>query len=137
MKKFLFAVLCAAALSSCGKIEDTPEIIIETESYEVSSAGGELNIKLSTPGIDDVDIDYPNNNEWVYDKEEDAYVPANGWIEIISFTNNDNSTRALPLYNSGIKLNILPNDSGYERKAYIEVISFNLHKTITIIQSAN
>jgi hypothetical protein len=135
MKKILFALLCVATLSSCA-IEDCPEILIDKDTHYISAAGGELNIELTTTGLDDVDIDYHNNSEWIYDQESDSYVPANEWIEIVTFTNNNN-TRALPLCNSGITLNILPNDSGYERKAYLEVTSFNKSETITIIQTAN
>ena len=133
MKKFLFASLIACfALASCGKITDTPSLEFEQSSYVVSESGGELVIPVVSTGIDDVRVSYSlNSDRWDTDQQGNL-TPKEGWIKIKKVIWE--TTRELPVFDSGVVLEVEPNTSNYERKASVIVRSFTISKSVEIIQ---
>ena len=135
MKKSLFASIIACfALASCGKITDTPSLEFEQSSYVVSENGGELMIPVVSTGIDDVRVSYSHYDRWNTDSQGNL-TPKEGWIKIKQVILE--TTRALPIFDSGVVIEVKPNTSGYERKAEVIVGSFTISKSVEIIQPAS
>ena len=132
MKKFLFASLVACfALASCGKITDTPSLEFEHSSYVVSESGGELVIPVFSTGIDDVRVSYSHSDRWDTDSQGNL-TPKEGWIKIKKVIWE--TTRELPVFDSGVVIEVEPNTSSYERRAKVIVRSFTISKSVEIIQ---
>ena len=131
MKKFL--VLAVAALSMFGcAIEDTPVVSFYEESYTVSSKGGELIIPVNSTGVDEVSISYQSGMDaWEVDPETGDKTP-NGWIKLVKVI--EHHTRDLAQWDSGIVLQIEPNDRGFERIGYVTVRSFMAESKVAIKQ---
>ena len=133
MKKFLILAVAALAMVGCA-IEDTPVVSFYEESYTVSSDGGELIIPVSSTGIDAVTISYQSSMDaWEVDPETGDRTPS-GWIKVVKLIEHYEQTRDLAQWDSGIYLQIEPNEEGAERIGYVTVSSFMLEKKVTIKQ---
>ena len=132
MKKFLFMAVAALVMAGCA-IKDVPSVTFFEESYTASSKGGELIIPVRSTGVDDVVISYKSSSDaWEVDPETGDRVPG-GWIEIKKIIEH-HATRDLPEWDSGIVLQIEPNDRGAERVGYVTVKSFQAEAKVTIKQ---
>lgn len=137
MKKLLFIAIAAVAsiaFTSCGP-EDCPEVRFDLQQLNVDADGGDYTIKVTSTGIDNVNI-YFDNLE--YD-EDGNQQPGEQWITIneVIYDYDENATRDLPLFISGVDITVAPNTTGVTRKARIYAESFNKTDTIEIIQLAN
>lgn len=131
MKKFLFASLIACfAFASCAPT-DTPSLEFEQSSYVVSESGGELVIPVVSTGIDDVRVSYSHSDRWDTDQQGNL-TPKEGWIKIKKVIWE--TTRELPVFDSGVVIEVKPNTSNYERRAKVIVRSFTISKSVEIIQ---
>jgi hypothetical protein len=135
MKKLLFIAIAAVAsiaFTSCGP-EDCPEIRFDLQQLNVDAEGGDYIIKVTSTGIDNVNI-------YFFEYDEDGNLqPGEQWITLneVIYDYDENATRDLPLFISGIDITVLPNTTGVTRKARIYAESFNKTDTIEIIQLAN
>lgn len=133
MKKFLILAVAALAMVGCA-IKDTPAISFYEESYTVSSEGGELIIPVSSTGIDAVTISYQSSMDaWEVDPETGDRTPS-GWIKVVKLIEHYEQTRDLAQWDSGIYLQIEPNEGGVERIGYVTVRSFMIEKKVAIKQ---
>ena len=134
MKRFIVLAVAAIALMGCA-IEDTPVVQFNEESYTVSSSGGELIIPVSSTGVDEVRISYQSGMDaWeVIDPETGDRVPS-GWIKVVKVIEHYEQTRELAQWQSGIYLQIEPNEGGVERIGYVTVRSFMAEAKVTIKQ---
>lgn len=133
MKKFLILAVAALAMVGCA-IKDTPTIEFYEESYTVSSEGGELIIPVSSTGIDAVTISYQSSMDaWEVDPETGDRTPS-GWIKVVKLIEHYEQTRELAQWDSGIYLQIEPNEGGAERIGYVTVRSFMIEKKVAIKQ---
>ena len=132
MKKFLVMAVAAIAMVGCA-IEDTPVVSFYEESYTVSSKGGELIIPVNSTGVDAVTISYRSSMDaWEVDPETGDRTPS-GWIKVVKLIEHYD-TRDLAQWDSGIVLQIDPNEEGAERIGYVTVSSFMAEKKVTIKQ---
>ena len=132
MKKFLILAVAVLATVGCA-IEDKPVVSFYEESYTVSSDGGELIIPVNSTGVDEVSISYQSGMDaWEIDPETGDKTPS-GWIKIVKVIEHYD-TRDLAQWDSGIVLQIEPNDSSVERIGYVTVRSFMIEKKVTIKQ---
>ena len=142
--RFFFAVAVVAIVAvSCereiipDKIWDKPSCEFLQESMTVAAEGGEMVIPVESTGVDNVYISYKYGDMWDVNTDNGDLTPKDGWIELVKvITDYDESTRALPIYHSGISIKVEPNTTGYERVAKITVQSFTKSDSIEIIQSA-
>ena len=133
MKKLLIIAIAALAMVGC-RIEDIPSVSFPTESYTVSSKGGELIIPVNSTGVDRVTITYQSSMDaWEVDPETGDRTPG-GWIKLVKVIERHDSTRALAQWTSGICLEIESNDTGVEREGYVTVESFQAKAKVTIKQ---
>lgn len=133
MKKFLILAVAALAMVGCA-IEDTPVVSFSQEEYTVSSKGGELIIPVNSTGVDDVQITYRSSMDaWEIDPETGDRTPS-GWIKLVKVIEHYEQTRDLAQWDSGIYLQIEPNESGVERIGYVTVRSFMAEAKVTIKQ---
>ena len=133
MKKFLVMAVAAIAMVGCA-IEDIPSVSFYEESYTVSSEGGELIIPVSSTGVDGVEITYRSSMDaWEIDPETGDRTPS-GWIKLVKVIEHYEQTRELAQWDSGIYLQIEPNERGAERIGYVTVCSFMAEKKVTIKQ---
>ena len=134
MKRFIVLAVAAIALMGCA-IEDTPVVQFNEESYTVSSSGGELIIPVSSTGVDEVRISYQSGMDaWeIIDPETGDRVPS-GWIKVVKVIEHYEQTRELAQWQSGIYLQIEPNEGGVERIGYVTVRSFMAEAKVTIKQ---
>ena len=133
MKKFLIMAVAAFAMVGCA-IEDTPAISFYEESYTVSKEGGELIIPVNSTGIDAVTISYRSSMDaWEVDPETGDRTPS-GWIKVVKLIEHYEQTRDLAQWDSGIYLQIEPNEEGAERIGYVTVSSFMAEQKVTIKQ---
>ncbi len=134
MKRFIVLAVTAIALVGCA-IEDTPVVQFNEESYTVSSEGGELIIPVSSTGVDEVRISYQSGMDaWeIIDPETGDRVPS-GWIKVVKVIEHYEQTRELAQWQSGIYLQIEPNNGGVERIGYVTVRSFMAEAKVTIKQ---
>lgn len=133
MKKFLIMAVAALAMVGCHKIQDIPEVSFYEESYTVSSQGGELVIPVNSTGVDDVQITYQSGMDaWEIDPETGDRTPG-GWIKLVKVIEHYD-TRDLAQWDSGIVLQIEPNEGGVERIGYVTVRSFMAEEKVTIKQ---
>ena len=134
MKRFIVLAVAAIALVGCA-IEDTPVVQFNEESYTVSSEGGELIIPVSSTGVDEVRISYQSGMDaWeVIDPETGDRVPS-GWIKVVKVIEHYEQTRELAQWQSGIYLQVEPNEGGVERIGYVTVRSFMAEAKVTIKQ---
>ena len=134
MKRFIVLAVAAIALMGCA-IEDTPVVEFSESSYTVSSEGGELIIPVSSTGVDEVRISYQSGMDaWeVIDPETGDRVPS-GWIKVVKVIEHYEQTRELAQWQSGIYLQIEPNEGGVERIGYVTVRSFMAEAKVTIKQ---
>ena len=124
--------VAAIAMVGC-VIEDTPVVSFYEESYTVSSDGGELIIPVSSTGVDAVTISYRSSMDaWEVDPETGDRTPS-GWIKVVKLIEHYD-TRDLAQWDSGIVLQIDPNEEGAERIGYVTVSSFMAEKKVTIKQ---
>ena len=132
MKKFLVLAVAAIAMVGC-VIEDIPAVSFSQEEYTVSSQGGELIIPVSSTGVDDVQITYQSGlDAWEIDPETGDKTPS-GWIKVVKVIEHYD-TRDLAQWDSGIVLQIEPNERGVERIGYVTVSSFMAEAKVTIKQ---
>ena len=132
MKKFLILAVATLAMVGCA-IEDTPVVSFSQESYTVSSDGGELIIPVNSTGVDDVQITYQSGlDAWEIDPETGDKTPS-GWIKVVKVIEHYD-TRDLAQWDSGIVLQIEPNEEGAERIGYVTVCSFMAEEKVTIKQ---
>ena len=113
--------------------KDVPAVSFNQDTYTVSRDGGELIIPVSSTGIDNVTIYYPNGDMWEVEPQTGDMIPALGWIKLVKVI-NDYNTRALAQWTSGLKWEIAPNTTDHERSATITVRSFNTEATVTVKQ---
>ena len=133
MKKLLIIAIAALAMVGC-RIEDIPSVSFPTESYTVSSKGGELIIPVNSTGVDRVTITYQSGMDaWEVDPETGDRTPG-GWIKLVKVIERHENTRSLAQWTSGICLEIEPNDTGVEREGYVTVESFQAKAKVTIKQ---
>ena len=132
MKKFLVLAVAALAMVGCA-IEDTPVVSFSQESYTVSSEGGELIIPVNSTGVDGVEITYQSSMDaWEVDPETGDRTPG-GWIKLVKVIEHYD-TRDLAQWDSGIVVQIEPNEEGVERIGYVTVSSFMAEEKVTIKQ---
>ena len=135
--KYLFMAIVAIATMSvgCQKIKDVPSVEINGESIKAEAEGGVMVIEVCSTGVDDVEIDF--NKRLEYDENGDLY-PTEPWITLNRVINNydENATRELAVWTSGIEITVEPNDTGHERTATIKVRSFSVTDNIEIRQPA-
>jgi hypothetical protein len=134
IKYLIFFAVASIAFTSCAP-EDCPEISFDLQQLNVDADGGDYIIKVTSTGIDNVNI-------YFYDLEYDEdgnQQPGEQWITIneVIYDYNENATRDLPLFISGVDITVAPNTTGVTRKARIYAESFNKTDTIEIIQLAN
>jgi hypothetical protein len=134
IKYLLFFAVASIAFTSCAP-EDCPEIRFDLQQLNVDADGGDYIIKVTSTGIDNVNI-------YFYDLEYDEdgnQQPGEQWITLneVIYDYNENATRDLPLFISGVDITVAPNTTGVTRKARIYAESFNKTDTIEIIQLAN
>ena len=133
MKKFLVMAVAALAMVGCA-IDDTPVVSFYEDSYTVSSQGGELIIPVNSTGVDGVEITYRSSMDaWEIDPETGDRTPS-GWIKLVKVIEHYEQTRELAQWDSGIYLQIEPNERGAERIGYVTVCSFMAEKKVTIKQ---
>lgn len=132
IKYFLIFAVASVALASCAK--DCPEIRFDLQQLNVGAEGDNLIIKVTSTGVDNVLI-YFDNLE--YD-ENGNLKPGEEWITLneVIYDYDENATRDLPLFISGVDITVAPNTTGTTRKARIYATSFNKTDTIEIIQAA-
>ena len=133
IKYFLILAVTSVALASCAP-EDCPEISFDLQQLNVSAEGGDYIIKVTSTGVDDVLIRFDN---LAYD-ENGNLKPGEEWITLneVIYNYDENATRDLPLFFSGVDITVAPNTTGKTRKARIYATSFNKTDTIEIIQPA-
>ena len=132
MKKFLVLAVAVLAMVGCA-IEDKPVVSFYEESYTVSSDGGELIIPVNSTGVDEVSISYQSGMDaWEIDPETGDKTPS-GWIKVVKVIEHYD-TRDLAQWDSGIVLQIEPNEGGVERIGYVTVRSFMAEQKVTIKQ---
>ena len=133
IKYFLILAVASAALVSCG-VDDCPEIRFDLQQLNVGAEGDNLIIKVTSTGVDDVLIDFDN---LAFD-ENGNLKPGEEWITLneVIYDYDENATRDLPLFISGVDITVAPNTTGMTRKARIYATSFNKTDTIEIIQAA-
>lgn len=135
--KYLFMAIVAIATMGvgCQKIKDVPSVEINGESIKAEAEGGVMVIEVCSTGVDDVEIDF--NKRLEYDENGDLY-PTEPWITLNRVINNydENATRELAVWTSGIEITVEPNDTGRERTATIKVRSFSVTDNIEITQPA-
>ena len=145
MKKLFFIAVMASLTfvvgcereSIPGKIYDKPSVEFYEESMTVAKEGGEMIIPVLTTGVDNVSIQFQYGDSWSVDTENGDLTPQEGWIKLIKVIDQyDVPTRALAKWDSGLSIEVEPNDSGKERRAWISVRSFGANDTIIIVQSA-
>ena len=134
IKYLLMMVAASVAFASCEPNQDCPEIRFDLQQLEVAAEGGDLIIKVTSTGIDDVLIDLDN-----FERDENGNLkPGEEWITLneVIYNYDENATRDLPLYISGIDITVAPNTTGKSRKARIYATSYNKTETIEIVQAA-
>ena len=133
IKYLLFFAVASIAFTSCGP-EDCPAIYFDLSQLNVDAEGGDYTIKVTSTGIDNVNI-YFDNLE--YD-EDGNLQPGEQWITLneVIYDYDENATRDLPLFISGIDITVLPNTTGETRKARIYAESYNKTETIESVQGA-
>lgn len=134
IKYLLFFAIASIAFTSCGP-EDCPEIRFDLQQLNVDAEGGDYIIKVTSTGVHNVNI-YFDNLE--YD-EDGNLQPGEQWITLneVIYDYDENATRDLPLFISGVDITVAPNTTGVTRKARIYAESYNKTDTIEIIQLAN
>lgn len=134
IKYFLMMAVASVAFASCEPTQDCPEIRFDLKQLEVAAEGGDLIIKVTSTGIDDVLIDLDN-----FQRDENGNLkPGEEWITLneVIYNYDENATRDLPLYISGIDITVAPNTTGKTRTARIYATSYNKTETIEIVQAA-
>lgn len=134
IKYFLMMAVASVVFASCEPNQDCPEIRFDLKQLEVAAEGGDLIIKVTSTGIDDVLIDLDN-----FERDENGNLkPGEEWITLneVIYNYDENATRDLPLYISGIDITVAPNTTGKTRKARIYATSYNKTETIEIVQAA-
>ena len=131
---FVMMAVASVAFASCEPNHDCPEIRFDLQQLNVGAEGGNLIIKVTSTGVDDVLIRFDN---LAYD-ENGNLKPGEEWITLneVIYDYNEDDTRALAKYISGIDITVAPNTTGETRKARIYATSFTKTDTIEIIQSA-
>jgi hypothetical protein len=132
IKYLLFFAVASIAFTSCAP-EDCPEIRFDLQQLNVDAEGGDYIIKVTSTGIDNVNI-------YFFEYDEDGNLqPGEQWITLneVIYDYNENATRDLPLFISGVDITVAPNTTGVTRRARIYAESFNKTDTIEIIQLAN
>jgi hypothetical protein len=138
MKRLTIAAIAAVAMlaTSCQRIWDVPVVELAQSEYNVSSTGGVMVIPVCSTGIDDVEVSYKwNSDEWETDANGDM-TPKEGWCKVVKIIKEYEATRELPVWDSGVQIEIQPNTVSVERTAYITVWSFNQSAVVTITQTA-
>ena len=134
IKYFLMMAVASVAFASCEPNQDCPEIRFDLQQLEVAAEGGDLIIKVTSTGIDDVLIDLDN-----FQRDENGNLkPGEEWITLneVIYNYDENATRDLPLYISGIDITVAPNTTGKTRTARIYATSYNKTETIELVQAA-
>ena len=134
IKYFLMMAVASVALVSCDPNQDCPEMMFDLHQLEVAAEGGDLIIKVTSTGIDDVLIYHDN----LVQDEDGNLTPGEEWITLneVIYHYDENATRDLPLYISGIDITVAPNTTGKTRTARIYATSYNKTETIEIVQAA-
>ena len=139
IKYFLMLAIASVSFVSCEEtiispLMDVPEINFDEEKLEVAVGGGDYIIKVVSTGVDDVYINYDNLE---YAEDGNLY-PSEEWITLnmVIYDYNEDDTRALAKYTSGIDITVAPNTTGKTRKARIYARSFTKNDYIDIVQSA-
>lgn len=139
IKYFFMMAVASVALVSCentifSPIMDKPEINFDQEQMSVAVEGGDYIIKVVSTGVDDVYFDF-DNLEY---SENGNLIPGEEWITLneVIYDYDENATRDLPLYISGIDITVAPNTTGKSRKARIFANSFTKTDYIDIVQAA-
>lgn len=139
IKYFFMMAVASVALVSCentifSPIMDKPEINFDQEQMSVAAEGGDYIIKVVSTGVDDVYFDF-DNLEY---SENGNLIPGEEWITLneVIYDYDENATRDLPLYISGIDITVAPNTTGKSRKARIFANSFTKTDYIDIVQAA-
>ena len=107
IKYFLMMAVASVAFASCEPNQDCPEVRFDLQQLEVTAEGGDLIIKVTSTGIDDVLIDLDN-----FQRDENGNLkPGEEWITLneVIYNYDENATRDLPLYISGIDITVAPN----------------------------
>ena len=139
IKYFFMMAVASVALVSCentifSPIMDKPEINFDQEQMSVAAEGGDYIIKVVSTGVDDVYFAF-DNLEY---SENGNLIPGEEWITLneVIYDYDENATRDLPLYISGIDITVAPNTTGKSRKARIFANSFTKTDYIDIVQAA-
>ena len=139
IKYFLMMAMASVALVSCERvipnmIWDRPEINFDQEQMSVAAEGGDYIIKVVSTGVDDVYVLFDNLQ---HGENGDLY-PGEEWITInkVIYHYDEDATRELPSYISGIDITVAPNTTGAVRSARIYARSFSLRDEISIEQKA-
>ena len=134
IKYFLMMAIAIVAFVSCEPNQDCPEIRFDLKQLEVAAEGGDYIIKVVSTGIDNVYFDY-DNLEY---NEDGNLTPGEQWITLneVIYNYDENATRELPSYISGIDITVAPNTTGKSRKARIFANSFTKTDYIDIVQAA-
>ena len=139
IKYFFMMAVASVALVSCentifSPIMDKAEINFDQEQMSVAAEGGDYIIKVVSTGVDDVYFAF-DNLEY---SENGNLTPGEEWITLneVIYDYDENATRDLPLYISGIDITVAPNTTGRSRKARIFANSFTKTDYIDIVQAA-
>ena len=121
MKRLLALLLLLSTTTFTGC--DSPDVEFYERSYEVSAAGGEMIIPVNSTGIDGVRMRYIGSNN-------------KDWCQIVEVIYHYEMTRALAEWDSGIKINFTPNNSGKQRTVRIIANSFGAEDRVIVRQPA-
>ena len=75
------------------------------------------------------------SSRWVTDPKTGDKIPVEPWIRVSRIIEKYPQSKALPTEHSAIVLDIAPNEVQAQREATVEVKSFNVSKTLRIIQA--
>ena len=137
MKRLVVLAMAVMGLLSCGKITDIPVVKFEQNEITVTSKGGGFIIPVHSTGVDEVRITYRGQENWQVDAGTGDKTPVPGWcklVKVIEHYEQTEGTRDLAEWRSGIELEVLANETGVERVAYVTVESFQASATIAIKQ---
>ncbi|MBR4149697.1 MAG: BACON domain-containing protein, partial [Rikenellaceae bacterium] len=121
MKRLLALLLLLSTITFTGC--DIADVDFYERSYEVSAAGGEMIIPVNSTGIDGVRMSYVGSNN-------------KDWCQIVEVIYYYEMTRALAEWDSGIKINFTPNNSGKQRTVRIIANSFGAEDRVIVRQPA-
>ena len=133
----IYAIVIFALTSffvTCGR-QDTPAISVAQEENLVDSNGAEINIPVTSTGIDDVTIKLGYSDRWNTDPDNGDRTPAAPWIRVSKVIEDYPQTRALLSWTSAVVLIIEQNKSTFKREAIVQISSFSKTANVKVVQT--